>query len=166
MSRFAIVELLDELKFSAGHFMVFSSEHRETMHGHDYELNVAFNTWIERNGMSFDCKYYKQKILKICQSLDYRFLLPSQSEYMQLEEAGDQWLLKFPAETISFLKNDVVVLPVSNITMEELSYWFLQQIVIDEDELRSHGIHGVRVQVRNGRGASGATVWGDMYISR
>ena len=161
MGRSAIVELhKDELKFSAGHFMLLSSTQRESMHGHDYQIHVAFNTFIENNGMAFDCRLYKQRLLKICQSLDYRFILPGQSALMQVREENDKWIAEFNQQTIIFLKQDAVVLPICNVTLEELSHWFLQQITTNSAELKEHNIHGIMVKVFNGRGESGATSWG------
>ncbi len=161
MSRLAIVELhKEELKFSAGHFMIFSAMHRETMHGHDYQVSAAFHTLIQSNGMSFDVRSYKHKISQLCQALDFRFMLPSLSEHLRLEDAGDKWLVHFAKETISLLKKDTVVLPVCNITLEELSNWFLQQLIQNTAELKEHLIQGIVVKVFNGRGESGATLWG------
>lgn len=163
MGRSAIVELhKEELKFSAGHFMLLSSTVRESMHGHDYQIHVAFNTLIERNGMAFDCRLYKQRLLTICQSLDYRFILPSQSEFMRVREEEDKWIAEFDQQIIPFLKQDAVVLPICNVTLEELSNWFLQQLTADPTELETHRIHGITVKVYNGRGESGSTFWGKM----
>jgi 6-pyruvoyltetrahydropterin/6-carboxytetrahydropterin synthase len=160
VSRLAIVEIQkEELKFSAGHFMVFSGSKRETMHGHDYQVSVAFECAIVTNGMSFDCRYYKEKLQALCQKLDYHFLLPSQSDFLRLEELDDRWLAHMEHESIPFLKNDVVVLPITNVTVEELSYWFLQQLTIDFAELTFHNIHTVSVKIFNGRGDAGACKW-------
>ncbi|MEO8401682.1 MAG: 6-carboxytetrahydropterin synthase [Gammaproteobacteria bacterium] len=161
MARSAIVELhKEELKFSAGHFMLFSATERESMHGHDYQIGVAFNTLIEQNGMSFDCRLYKQRIEALCQTLDYRFILPSLSSYMRIEDTSDQWIAHFSDKIFPFYKQDAVVLPISNVTLEELSHWFLLQLTEDQAELKKHGIQGVTLKVFNGRGESGATSWG------
>jgi len=161
--RSAIVELhKEELKFSAGHFMLLSATQRESMHGHDYQIQVAFHTLIGQNGMTFDCRLYKQRILNICQFLDYRFILPGQSDLMRVYEEGDQWIAQFGQQRIPFFKEDAVVLPICNVTLEELSHWFLQQIVSDQDELQEHRIQGVTVKVFNGRGESGSTSWGEI----
>jgi len=163
VGRFAIVELhKDELKFSAGHFMLLSPTSRESMHGHDYQIHVAFHTLIEENGMSFDCRLYKQRLLQICQMLDYRFILPAHSNYLRVREEKDHWIAEFNHEVMSFLKQDAVVLPISNVTLEELSDWFLREITADLRELQAHRIHGVTVKVYNGRGESGSTLWGKM----
>jgi 6-pyruvoyltetrahydropterin/6-carboxytetrahydropterin synthase len=158
--RNAVIKIhKEELKFSAGHFMVLSATQRESMHGHDYQLEVAFNTLIKQNGMAVDCRLYKQRLLKICQSLDYRFILPSQSEYLKIVEENDQWILHFNQQAISFWKQDAVVLPICNVTLEELSYWFLKQLLENTNELVEHSIQGITVTVFNGRGESGASRW-------
>ncbi|HSW68800.1 MAG TPA: 6-carboxytetrahydropterin synthase [Gammaproteobacteria bacterium] len=158
--RSAVIELhKEELKFSAGHFMLLSPTERESMHGHDYQIQVAFHTLIKHNGMAFDCRLYKQRLLKICQSLDYRFILPSQSEYMTVKEENDKWIVQFGQQIIPFLKQDAIVLPICNVTLEELSFWFIQQLTVNKEELQQHCIQGITVKIFNGRGESGATSW-------
>ncbi len=163
MVRSAIIELhKEELKFSAGHFMLLSPTQRESMHGHDYQVHATFNALIKQNGMAFDCRDYKQHLLKICQSLDYRFILPSQSEYLNLTEEKGHWIVGFGEQKITFLKQDAVVLPICNVTLEELSYWFLQQLMTNLAELQEDDIQGIRIKIFNGRGESGATTWGNL----
>jgi 6-pyruvoyltetrahydropterin/6-carboxytetrahydropterin synthase len=160
VSRFAIVELhKEELKFSGGHFMIFSATERETMHGHDYQINVAFETLIENNGLSFDVRYYRMKLLKICATLDYHFILPMRSEFLRLEETPTKWLVHFNNEVIEFFKRDAMPLSITNVTLEEMSNWFLQQLLENEQQLHDHKIYGITVKAYNGRGESGATSW-------
>lgn len=160
MSRLATVEIhKEELKFSAGHFMIISATHRENMHGHDYQVNVAFDCTVGSNGMSFDCRDYKQRLTKLCQQLEYRFILPSTSEFLRLEDAGDQWIVHVSNDILHFYKKDAVVLPITNATVEELSNWFVQQLTANAAELAEHKIHGLTVRVFNGRGESGASYW-------
>lgn len=163
MQRSAIIEIhKEELKFSAGHFMLLSATQRETMHGHDYQVHATFNALIKQNGMAFDCRDYKERLLKICQSLDYRFILPSQSEYLTIVEEAEHWVVRFGTQKIPFLKQDAVVLPVCNVTLEELSNWFLQQVITNNKELQETGIQGIMIKIFNGRGESGATNWGKL----
>lgn len=161
MVRSAIVEIhKEELKFSSGHFMLLSATTRETMHGHDYQLAVAFHALIQENGMAFDCREYKEKLAAICATLDYRFIIPEQSAYMQIEKTANQLICHFNQQVITFLKQDAVLLPICNVTLEELSYWFLQQLTNDPARLQQHFIQGITVKIFNGRGESGATSWG------
>lgn len=158
MTRVAIVELHKELyDFSAGHFTIFSATEREDLHGHNYYVSVAMEVLIDDNGLAFDYRVYKKKLLALCDQLDRRFLLPSQSKYLRLEDTGDMWVAHFADEKIPFLKRDVVILPVTNVTIEELSNWFLMELTHDRDEMTRHHIQEMTVKVYNGPGQSGAT---------
>jgi 6-pyruvoyltetrahydropterin/6-carboxytetrahydropterin synthase len=158
--RSATVELhKDELNFSAGHFTVFSATEREDLHGHNYYVHAAFDVMLNDNGMAFDYRIYKQKILQLCSQLNLRFLLPAHSKFLKLEDKDDMWLAHFNTEKIPFLKRDVVILPITNVTIEELSHWFLQQIIADTESLKKYAIQGIRLSVFNGPGQSGGAHW-------
>lgn len=145
----------EEFSFSAGHFTIFSATEREQLHGHNYNVSIQFEIEITHNGLSFDYRYYKKKILALCEQLDRHFLLPSLSPYLQIEDGEDYWFAHFNHKKIPFLKEDVVLLPLTNITIEELSHWFLQQILANETELKNHLIRNITVKVFNGPGQSG-----------
>lgn len=49
-----------------------------------------------------------------------------------------------------FLKEDVMLLEISNITIEELSGWFIEQILQDKEFIRSYGIQSITIEVFNG----------------
>lgn len=160
MVRYASVDICkEELSFSAGHFTIFSATEREQLHGHNYYVSITFNTKIAHNGLAFDYRYYKKKLLVICEQLDRHFLLPTQSPYLQLAEQEDYIVAHFNQQKIPFLKEDVVLLPLTNITIEELSHWFLQKILEDQSEIELHAIHAITVKVYNGPGQSGGASW-------
>lgn len=160
MERLASLEIhKEEFSFSAGHFTIFSATEREQLHGHNYYVSVAFDIKIVANGLSFDYRDYKKKIAVLCDQIDRRFLLPAHSPYLKLEEDNDYLIAYFDNKKIPFLKDDVVVLPLTNITIEELSHWFLQHITSDHTQLKKDHIHGITVKVYNGPGQSGGAHW-------
>lgn len=160
MARIASLEIhKEEFSFSAGHFTIFSATEREQLHGHNYYVSIAFDIKIEHNGLSFDYRTYKKKMQALCDQLDRHFLLPSQSPYLKLEEDGEYLLGHFDGKKLPFLKDDVIVLPLTNITIEELSHWFLQQLIQDTSQLNRHLIHAITVKVFNGPGQSGGARW-------
>lgn len=160
MSRLATVELnKEELNFSAGHFTIFSATDREDLHGHNYTLQAIFHILIDHNGLSFDYRFYKKKLIALCKMLDRRFLLPAESQYLKLEDTGKMWLAHFGDEAIPFLKRDVVILPICNITIEELSHWFLQQLLQDAAEIEKHQIQSIEIKVFNGPAQAGGSKW-------
>ncbi|HEX2549882.1 MAG TPA: 6-carboxytetrahydropterin synthase [Gammaproteobacteria bacterium] len=146
----------EEHSFSAGHFTIFSETDREDLHGHNYYVHVSFTVTLNHNGMAFDYRIYKKKLQILCDSLDRKFLLPQYSPYLSLEDKGNMWLAHFNHEPISFLKRDAMILPITNITIEELSHWFLQQLTQDFAELTCNSIAEITVKVFNGPGQSSA----------
>ncbi|MDX1900751.1 MAG: 6-carboxytetrahydropterin synthase [Gammaproteobacteria bacterium] len=160
MKRFATIELhKEELKFSAGHLMTLSSSVRESLHGHDYQIGVVFQTRVGENGLAFDLREYREHLQKLCHELDYHFILPGRSAYLHLEENNEHYIVHFANETFSFLKKDTVVLPIVNVTLEELSWWILQQLTKQPAALKERGIVAMTVKVFNGRNESGACHW-------
>lgn len=160
MSRSAQLEIhKEELCFSAGHFTIFSATEREHLHGHNYYVSIAFNFKIDENGLAFDYRYYKNKMRALCNLLDRRFLLPSQSPHLILKEEENYCLAYFNNQKLPFLKDDIVILPLTNITIEELAYWFLQKICEDEPQLEQHNIFKIAVHVYNGPGQSSGAAW-------
>lgn len=162
VTRKSIVEIhKDEISFSAGHFTIFGATEREDMHGHNYNVSVALHTILADNGLSFDYRFYKNILLNLSKQLDRRFLLPAHSPFLTLKEAGNLWLAHYNHEDIPFLKRDVIILPITNITIEELSQWFLQQLIEDQEQIKNHHIHAITVKVYNGPGQSGAASWAE-----
>lgn len=136
--------------FSAGHFTIFSATERETLHGHNYNVSVAFTFKVEHNGLAFDYRFYKQKISALCKQLNTLTLLPANSAYLRIEDHDPYWHVYFNTQKMFFLKEDILILPLTNITIEELSSWFLKSIISDQEQLYCHNITDIKVKVFNG----------------
>lgn len=161
MTRSATIELHKEaLRFSAGHLMLLSAEARETLHGHDYQVSVALRTDPGNDGFAIDLREVHDTLQTLCSRLDFHFLVPGTSPFLLINDADTHWNVMFKNESFQLLKSDVVILPVPNITLEELSGWFLDQLTTETDSLSNKGILGIRVTVFNGRNESGAMSWG------
>jgi 6-pyruvoyltetrahydropterin/6-carboxytetrahydropterin synthase len=160
MSRLSTIELYKEdMKFCAGHFTVFSSTVRENLHGHNYNVFGSFTTSIQDEGLSFDYRFYKAKLYALCSDLDETVLLPGRCKYLTITEQGDYYHVKFDQEVIIFLKRDVTILPITNITVEELSNWILSQLVSDPNELNINRLSRIEIKVFSRPGQSGSSIW-------
>lgn len=160
VTRLSTIELFREsLKFSAGHFTVFSSTNRENLHGHDYRVHASLTTIIEDEGLSFDYRFYEEKLHALCRELDKAVLVAGLCKYLKVSEEGDYYCIYFNAEKIMFLKRDVKVLPIHNVTVEELSNWFLQKLLLEREQLDSHRIQKIEVKILSGLGRSGSATW-------
>ncbi|MCL2923877.1 MAG: 6-carboxytetrahydropterin synthase [Trichodesmium sp. MAG_R04] len=156
------IELFKQaMNFSAGHFTIFSESERENLHGHNFSVYVMFEAAVMENGIAFNYGIYKKIILNLCQLLDEVVLLPLKSPYLRIEES-DEYIYAFfnrGKEKIPFLRRDVKLLPMRNITVEELSQWFLQQLLIDVEKNQEHFIQAVEVKIFSGPGQSGSSFW-------
>ncbi|WP_028389439.1 6-pyruvoyl trahydropterin synthase family protein [Legionella fairfieldensis] len=154
------VELQKEsMKFSAGHTTIFSATEREPLHGHLYSVYLALTTWVEENGMTFDYRYYKQRIHTLCRRLNQTFLMPQYSPFLTFAEDNDYYYFTFNGKKIPFLKEDVTLMPLTNITVEELSRWFVAELIKEEVELNRHRIEKVVVKVFSAPGQSASHEW-------
>ena len=158
--RLSTIELSKEnMSFSAGHFVILSSEKRENLHGHHYQVSVALDTEIDETGLSFDHRIYENKIASFCRLLDPVFLIPARSPYLIIRAEGLGYYISFHDETFFLLKRDIKLLPLSNITFEELAYYFLSQVLEDHALLLSHKIQSILIKVFSGPGQSGSARW-------
>lgn len=147
-----------DLNFSAGHFTIFSKTKRETLHGHNYYLECAVVSTPEAPGITFDYRVLKRQLQAICDSLNTKFLLPTESPFLSLEDQGDTIVAVFDNKPLYFLKEDIVLLEVKNVTLEELSHWFLAQLT-QSDFVVDHPIAELEIRVFNGATQSASAKW-------
>lgn len=148
-----------DLNFSAGHFTIFSATEREHMHGHNFYLEASVTAAVDKSGITFDYRIFKRKLAGLCANLHTYFLLPEFSPYLKIAIEGDYLYAEFNQKKIPFLREDVVLLPIANITLEELSRWFLQQMLADEQFIKEYGISAMEIRVFNGLEQSAAASW-------
>lgn len=160
MSYLTTVELHKEsMKFSAGHTTIFSATEREPLHGHLYGVYLALSTVVEENGMTFDYRYYKARIHELCRQLNQTFLMPQFSPFLTFAEDEEYYYFTFNHKKIPFLKEDVTLMPLCNITVEELSRWFVNELIQDKAELKKHRIERLIVKISSAPGQSASHEW-------
>lgn len=154
------VELQKEsMKFSAGHTTIFSATERERLHGHMYSVYLSLTTRVAENGMTFDYRYYKERVHALCRQLNQTFLMPQYNPFLTLSDDQDYYYFTFNHKKIPFLKEDVTLLPLTNITVEELSRWFVTELVKDKHELKRHTIERLVIKVFSAPGQSASHEW-------
>jgi 6-pyruvoyltetrahydropterin/6-carboxytetrahydropterin synthase len=164
MKRESWLELQNEkLNFSAGHFTIFSATERENLHGHNYFVYVGLKVCFDDDslGLAFDYRTYKKKIQQLCTELNQCVLLPEKSPYLTLEHDDNYCYAIFNNERMPFLARDIKILPVSNITLEELSVWFVNKLTQDKQALTQNGIKEMIVKVYSAPGQSCSANWSD-----
>ncbi|MCH9690040.1 MAG: 6-carboxytetrahydropterin synthase [Gammaproteobacteria bacterium] len=147
------------MSFSAGHTTIFSATDREPLHGHRYEVYLGLSTQIEENGLTFDYRYYKDRVQTLCKQLHQTFLMPTESPYLIYDEDETYHYFTFNHKKMVFLKEDITLMPLANITIEELSRWFVQELIHDELALERHHIARLVIKIFSAPGQSASHTW-------
>ena len=160
MQRLATIHIRNQyLKFSAAHFTIFSATDRERLHGHNFAVSADVTAPVADDGLCFDYNLIKKRLRALCDGLDEYLLLPAHSPHLSVDTStAGQVTARFADEVLQFLATDTQVLPLANITAEELSWWLLQQLVADE-LVAEHDIRALRVAVASGAGQSASSSW-------
>ncbi|MDX1919497.1 MAG: 6-carboxytetrahydropterin synthase [Candidatus Caenarcaniphilales bacterium] len=162
MAYTTTIELFKEdMKFSAGHFTVFSATERERLHGHNFFVRASIDIEVEQNGMAADYNVFKKWIRNLCNSLDEYFIIPELSPYLNISksEDGSKLTLKHNQDDLVFYTKDVKLLPISNTTIEEFSRYFVQELCKNKEILEQCKVQKLEVKVSSGAGQWGGYVW-------
>lgn len=146
------------LNFSAAHFTIFTATDREDLHGHNFQVECELSSPIDDNGLVFDYKLIKQAIKSICDELDEKTILPEKSPYLSLLKEPEYLIAEYHDERIPFLYRDVITLPIANASVEELSHYFLDRLINDQD-IAMQDIRDMTVRISSSPGQNGAAYW-------
>lgn len=144
-------------KFSAAHYTIFTATDRERLHGHNYSVSARIVAPMGLNGFSADYNVYKNRLKKLCDALDEYMLLPENSPYQTLEVTEDEVIATFNGQNLRFPRAETLILPVVNITVEELAHYLLEQLLALGEP--SETLVEVEVGVSSGPGQTGAAIW-------
>ena len=160
MSRLVSIEIKKQfMHFSAAHFTIFSATERERLHGHNYYLAVKITGEVDNNGLCFDYDLPKERLREMCERLDEHMLLPEFSPHLEIQDAGKQYRVLYDRDEMFFLKSDTQILPLKNITIEELSSYFCNQLCADKVWLAELKISAIEMKVSSGPGQWAVSTW-------
>lgn len=148
----------DYLNFSAGHFTLFSATDRENLHGHNWRVGCELTTVVSDAGLCFDYNLIKKQLMRLCESLDEKVLLPGASPWLRVEQTGEMVLAHYADERIPFLPRDVLVLDVRNVTVEELAGWFVERLLAEPD-IAAQDVRRLKIRVSSGTNQWAAREW-------
>ena len=137
----------DYMIFSSAHFVV-GKKFIETLHGHNYKIliNIYGNQDEENMILNF---YDIKKVLKpIVDKLDHKILIPKNSNLLEITESDEQIIIKIPDynKEYEFPKSDVIMLPIMNTTVEEISHYLADKLMWNK-EIKKENIDQVTVTV-------------------
>ena len=148
----------EDMHFAAAHFTVFSASRRENLHGHNFYVTATLSGPIDDGGLCFDYNIVKSKLRELCASLDETVLLPTESPYVDIEQGHDYVTVAFGDERLPFLRRDVKLLAVRNVTVEELAHWFVAELTSSADFARLP-VDALDLRVSSGPGQWARSAW-------
>lgn len=148
----------ESLHFACAHFTVFSQTKRENLHGHNYFVRASATSSIGDDGLCFDYTELKDALALLCDGLDETTLLPTESPFLAYETDDKHVKITFGEERLVFLKRDVLLLPLRNITVEELARWFLDRLQ-ETDLFARKSIESLDLTITSGPSQSATISW-------
>jgi 6-pyruvoyltetrahydropterin/6-carboxytetrahydropterin synthase len=145
-------------KFSAAHFLIFDEKHAEKLHGHNYQVKVDIampaSADLQTTGYFVDFQVLKKLIKAKLDKWDEVILLPQKNPEMKLEVKSPSIEVHFRERFYVFPENEVVLLPITNTSVELLSQLLAQLLI---SELRPLNVYRLRVNIEETRGQSASS---------
>lgn len=160
MNQLTTIEIEKQyLHFSVAHFTIFSATSRERLHGHNFRLAVRITGEVDENGLCFDYAIYKEILQKICSRYDEYTLIAKNSPHLSITEDADFYLVTHNNITVPLLKSDTLLIPVRNVTIEEMSRYLLEEALGDHKLVNDLKIMKFVMRVSSGPDQWGVSEW-------
>lgn len=160
MKKLTTIEIHKQyLHFSVAHFTIFSATERERLHGHNFRIAVRITGEVDDNGLCFDYAIYKSILRDLCRRFDEYTLIAEHSPYLQIDTDDTYHHVTHNNITMKLLKSDTLLLPIRNVTIEELSHYLLSEVIGDRAMIDELNIHAFEMRVSSGPDQWGIARW-------
>ena len=129
MERWSIDIQKEYFKFSAAHFLIFPDGTAERLHGHNYRVFVRIDASLSRYGLVIDFKRVKPVIRGLVDELDEHWLVPGSHPDLTVKRDGGQVEVRFAERLYRAPSEDVIVMPMNNVSAENLATWVGRQLL-------------------------------------
>ncbi len=118
----------DRLAFAAAHFLTYGGGQCEAVHGHNYRVEVTVRGGLDEHGLVLDFLVLREAIERLIGPLDHRTLIAGRSPHLEMEEKGDDLVVRTEARDIVLPVRDVVVLPIANTSAELMAEYLARGV--------------------------------------
>lgn len=157
MSHTSLHLFKENFKFSSAHFLIFDEKNAERLHGHNYQVRVDLQvpTVLPEQGYFVDFSVFKKAIKDQLDQWDEHVLLPAKHPDMKTSVSGNSLEVRFRDRFYVFPKDEVILLPINNTSVEQLS-----KILAEDfwEKFKSFGVTRIRVMVEETRGQGASSV--------
>jgi 6-pyruvoyltetrahydropterin/6-carboxytetrahydropterin synthase len=145
-------------KFSSAHFLIFDEQRAEKLHGHNYEVRVDLGVDpsldLKTKGFFIDFNEFKKTIKDRLDQWDEKVLLPKANAEMKFALKSPSLEVRFRDRFYVFPENEVVLLPVTNTSVEQLSRLLAEEFFA---AFSTQGVTSARIRVEETRGQAAST---------
>jgi 6-pyruvoyltetrahydropterin/6-carboxytetrahydropterin synthase len=113
---------------------------------------------MQDDGLTFDYNILKKAVKQLCDDLDEQVLMPTRSPHLQIEEQDDYTFIVFNGERIPFLQRDLTLLPIRNVTVEELAQYLLEKL-LEREDIQALAIDHMLLRCASGEGQWASAKW-------
>ena len=112
----------DYLKFSAAHMTVFPDGSKESLHGHNYQVELTVELAAAALDSMLSYGMLKRALRRVCAAWDEQILLAGANPWLEvLPAAADEYAFRLCGKRYVLPADEVIVLNVDNITTENLA---------------------------------------------
>lgn len=112
----------DYLKFSAAHMTVFPDGSKESLHGHNYQVELTVELAAAAFDSMLDYGTFKRALSKVCADWDEKILLAGTNRWLEtLPAAAHEYAFRLCGKRYVLPADEVLILNVDNITTENLA---------------------------------------------
>ena len=158
MSTTSLQLAKQNFKFSAAHFLIFDEKNAERLHGHNYlvkiEIGIPVGSSLDATGFFVDFNVFKKYIKTQLDRWDEMVLLPAKHPDMKIETKANSMEVRFRDRFYAFPANEVVLLPVNNTSVEQLSRMLAEDFL---QAFRKHHLSYISVYVEESAGQGATT---------
>jgi 6-pyruvoyltetrahydropterin/6-carboxytetrahydropterin synthase len=114
--------------FSAAHFITYSGNTCEPLHGHNYRVWAEVEGPLDENQYVIDFIVLRDTLQSITQALDHHMLLPTSHPHIHVNASAREVEVTFADRRWVFPRGECALLPVANTTAELLARHIGQQL--------------------------------------
>ena len=152
--EFSVSVAKDYLVFSSAHFITFAGHRCEGLHGHNYRARATVEGALDQETwFVFDFVVLKRLMKELCDEIDHKVLLPTESAKVQVTEDGDSVNVAVEGKPrYRYPRIDCALLPYPNTTVEMLAEMLAGRLKARLEQMSARGLTAVEIEIEENFG--------------
>jgi 6-pyruvoyltetrahydropterin/6-carboxytetrahydropterin synthase len=154
--EFRVAVTKDYTVFASAHFITFAGHRCEALHGHNYRAGIVLEgTLDEQSWYVIDFSVLKKLLRRLCDEIDHKVLLPLENPKLQVTQSDHSVHVAYEGKPrYVFPRDDCVLLPIPNTTVEMLARHLAKQVLAEFERLGIARLTAIEIEVEESFGQS------------